>query len=511
MIGAHESVPDLSPARVIGLHSRWRSGAEAIVHPKETVTFRDLWQRATEVASDLAAAGSGPRDRVAIALEPGADYVATVLGTLLIGATAVPMNTRLTADEAAAFLHPVAPGLAVASEQHLPMLGRLGCSGARSLQSVEGLAVAMRVEADPSAGESGELPALVLGTGGTTGTPKGALFSHQALWRWIMAAAAHNNVRSSDTELFVAPFYHGTLVTGLLTTLAMGGRVVIEDGFDEERVVRHIGSGTVTRLLGASTVVNRILEAAQDADMSRCRLRLLQFGMGASRPGFAGEIQAVFPSAAVVTGYGATEFGPVTRTYSWEFDDHGEPIGVGRPVAGVDMTIELDGELRDESGIQGEILVSSPWQMGRYVVADDSVEEQARRGHYIRSGDIGCFDKDGFLILTGRSKETIRTGGENVYPAEVEAVLHRCAGVAECAVYGVSDVEWGERVEAAAVLAPGAGPVDLAELDRHLRGHLAGYKIPKQIRVVDRLPLTSNFKVDRRLLRSLAEGEEARS
>ena len=505
MIAVHPQVPQLSLVRAIGLQARYRRSETALVHDDATVTFGSLWQSAGEAARGLVDAGVEPGTRVAVAMEPGPAYVATVLGVLLGGGTAVPVNTRLTPNEVADFLGPVQPALAVCSEEHLPRVGALG-GRARSRGAgavvVDGMGPCVPDGPPPT-----ELPALVLGTGGTTGTPKGALFDHRALWVWAVSAAAHNDVRSADTELFVAPFYHGTLVTGLLTTLVMGGSVIIESRFDPERGADLIASGRVTRMLGAATVVERLLRAAQEVDTTAARLRYLQFGMSASRPGFAADIRAAFPTATVITGYGATEFGPVTRTYSWEFVRDGEPRGVGRPIAGVEITIEADGELRHDAGTEGEILVSSPWQMDRYLVASATVEEEARRGPYLRSGDIGSFDEDGYLRLTGRLKDSIRTGGENVYPNEVEAVLHGHPAVAECAVYGVPDPEWGERVEA--VVVPGRPALDLADLDAHLRAALAGYKVPKRIRVVEEIPQTSNFKTDRRELRRLAESAEA--
>jgi fatty-acyl-CoA synthase len=353
--------------------------------------------------------------------------------------------------------------------------------------------------------------ALILGTGGTTGVPKGAVFTHECLWRWTAAAATNNRVSSSDVELFVAPFFHGTLITGVMTTLTQGGTVIVLDRFDPDVAAEEIAGGRITRMLGAATVIDRLVRSASHMEMSGANLRFLQFGMSASRSGFANEIRAVFSGTEVITGYGATEFGPVTRTYSSEFDEAGDPIGVGHPVSGADILIETDGELHVDPDVAGEVLVRSPWQMARYCVADPTLDVNSRRGAYIRSGDIGRFDRDGNLLITGRSKDTIRTGGETVYPVEVETALYRDPAVAECAVYGVPDVEWGERVEAAVVL---AREISEREIDAHLRRSLAGFKIPKRIRVMSTLPQTSASKVDRRALRQAAlraDGEPDRT
>jgi acyl-CoA synthetase (AMP-forming)/AMP-acid ligase II len=273
-------------------------------------------------------------------------------------------------------------------------------------------------------------------------------------------------------------------------------------------VAEIVASGRITRLLGTPTMMERIIDASQSIDMSASRLRLLQFGMGRSRPGLTADLTSVLPSVALMTGYGATECGPVTRTYSWEFDDAGEPIGVGKPVAGADIRIDFDGEFRDGTGVDGEILVNAPWQMDRYCVRDADLDSRVRRGPYLRTGDIGHFDEEGNLVLTGRIKETIRTGGENVYPSEVERWLGRHPSVVECAVYGVADAEWGERVEAA-VVPRREERFDDEDLAGYLREHLAGYKVPKRIRPIATLPLTSNHKIDRDALRGAAERADA--
>jgi acyl-CoA synthetase (AMP-forming)/AMP-acid ligase II len=442
---------------------------------------------------------------VALAFEPSATYVATVLGVLLAGGVAVPVNTGLTSFEIEEFLAPVEPALLVTSDALLPLFARV----ATDFQEVElgssvaGVATLDLRDRTESGLRAEDRPAVILGTGGTTGTPKGAVFNHRSLWLWTLSSAVNNNVQPFDTELFIAPFFHGTLITGLLTTLTVGGTVMIQPRFDAGRARDAIASGEVTRMLGATTVVERLLAETEGTDLSRARLRVLQFGMATARGDFARDIIARFPSAMVVTGFGATECGPVTRTYSWEFGADGEPPGVGRPVPGVDIRIEHEGVFVDAPGTQGEILINAPWQMQRYCVLDPTVERELGASAYFRSGDLGRFDEQGNLYIVGRIKETIRTGGETVFPTEVEVALHRHPGVVACAVYGVTDSDWGERVEA--VVVRRTEGLDVPDLDAHLRNLIAGFKVPKRILFVEEIPQTSNHKIDRRALRRLAE------
>jgi fatty-acyl-CoA synthase len=496
--------PIASPLTALRGHARHRPSRLAIVDGSTSWDHGALWHHVEETARAIRESGVSPGAGVMLAVDSGAGAVAAVLGTMLAGCVAMPLNTRLTAAETDEYVASVRPSLALTAHDHLDL--RVGDAVGEVTIGVDRFVVA-QLDGSPLATGAGDdidrRAALVLGTGGTTGTPKGALFDHHAVWDWTMSAANNNHVEPDDVELFVAPMFHGTLVTGLLTTLVMGGAVRIMSRFDAEHAAELLNEGRATRVLGASTVVERIVDAARALDPSRSQVRFVQFGMSASRPELASEIAAAFPGAAVITGYGTTEFGPVTRAYSWEFDARGRPEGVGRPVPGTDLRIVGTDGRELPVGESGEIVAWSPWQMRGYLGIEQDEHVWGRR--HIRSGDIGRFDESGCLWLTGRAKDTIRTGGETVYPSEVESALRRRPEVAACAVFGVPDPTWGERVHAAIV---GREPrVDVERIATALRRDLAGFKVPKRWHVLDALPMTSNDKVDRRALRALAEGD----
>jgi fatty-acyl-CoA synthase len=500
-VSAHDV--ELSPLRLIKLQARSRWAQSAITDTGGVHTYGQLWADAERVAGDLRAAGVDAGDRVVLALDAGAAYVSHVLGAWLVGATVVPLNTRLRPAEVGQFLDPVGASLLIVSEANGDVIGNR--DGVRRTWRSDSFSLAAT---DRSSRSSDEVRGgLIIGTGGTTGVPKGALFDATSLWLWISSAMAHSMVLPTDVELFFSPFFHGTLVTGLLTTLCAGGSIIVPGRVDPDEAAATIATGAATRLLGTPTVLERILASLEQLDRSGSRLRLLQFGMGASRPDFAADVIAAVPGVTLMTGYGATEYGPVTRAYSWDFDEAGQPVGVGRPVPGADIRIAVDDTLVTESEIEGEIVVNAPWQMRGYCTSDTDLDANARLGAFLRSGDIGCFDRSGALKLTGRSKDTIRTGGETVYPTEVEHALHAHPDVAQCAVYGVRDELWGERVEA--VVVAKRADADASDIINSLRGRLAGYKLPKHLRLVDELPLTTNLKVDRRRLSAEADARQS--
>jgi len=398
------------------------------------------------------------------------------------GCVAAPLNTRLTAGELDGYVRRLRPAVVVDAPP-----------------AFEGVAPAA---AEPASGDVG---ALVIGTGGTTGVPKAAIFTHEALGRWTLAAIGHQHVRRTAVELSATPFFHGFLVSGLMTTLLAGGTIRLLDRFDPERAVEAIVDHGVTRMSAPPTMLVAMAALLADAGRTADGLRTVLFSSSEPPAGLAERLAEAFPRVELMTGYGTTEFGPTARLYLAE-ETRTFPHGcVGRPIPGVDVAILREDGSRADPGEQGEVAVYTPWRMREYLENPEETALVSAPGERIRSGDLGVLDAEGLLHLRGRSKDVISSGGENVYPVEVEAVLGRHPAVAAIAVYGAPDPYWGERVEAAVVPRPGAS-VALDELVAFGREHLAGYKLPKALRTVDELPMTANMKVSRRALREAAAG-----
>jgi fatty-acyl-CoA synthase len=491
--------------RVLRSHATHLAGKPAIVEDGCVTTFAELHAAASTVAAALRAQGVQPGDRVGIALRSSAGYVAVVLGALMAGAVAAPLNTRLAADEVADYLGrlqprlvltdgamPVsAPGVAVLDLDAADPTGALASTlNARAAPDV---AIAQPGPADP---------AIAFPTGGTTGLPKAAVWSHGGLSMALISAGMHIGTSRTDVELYFSPMYHLTIVTGLLAVLYAGGTVRLLPRFDEHDVVRVLCDEPVTRFFGTPGVVERVLTAGGAGLGQAMSLRTVVFGASRGAPDFPARLHDALPWVALMTGYGATEFGAVTRVYPDEVLR--ADSGVGRPVTGVELSI------RDEQGAVvsaetvGEVTVRSPMAMLGYLGGESPALVD---GDHIRSGDLGALDEQGRLHLHGRRSELIKTGGENVFPAEVERVVVQHPAVHDAVVYGVEDATWGERVECAVVMA-GAAQLDAADLRSFCARQLARYKVPKRFRVVDEFPRTSTLKLDRQALRRAALREE---
>jgi fatty-acyl-CoA synthase len=472
------------------------SSKKAVVDSGGVWSYRDLASHVEAYERLLRDRGAEPGRRIGLLMDGGRDEVAIILASLSTGAGTIPLNPRLTTAELATFTGNCRPDFVIATPPYLERV--TGVAPVDVLVNGRMRRTGGQVS-NPRAHPADE--AIIISTGGTTGLPKAAVYSAAAVWHWAMCGAFAQQLHRDDVELFGSPFFHSTLLTGLLTPLAAGATVCIPERFDADHVIATVDEHGVTRIGGAPTMLSRVLEAAHADPATWRSVRIIQFGTTKSPPGFVDRVRAALPSAQLITGYGSTEFGPATRSFDADFRVDLD-AGVGRPVPAARVSI-IDpetGHATRNPAVEGEIAVSCPWQMSYYTGDATATSEVLRADGAILSGDIGRFDNDGYLHLMGRRKEIIITGGENVFPVEVEQVLSQLPHVKDLAVYGVADDTWGERVELAISITHGAMAPSLAEVRRFARQFLAPYKLPRSLAVLDDLPLTSNLKLDKRRL-----------
>lgn len=467
------------------------------------LTFAELVAAMDATAAALLESGAEPGDRIVTAMEPSVPHTVAILGALAAGMVAAPLNIRLTAPEARAYLSALEPAVLLADPTYAPLARESGYrvielpAANQPAPIAERLAPLYHPGGDRTAPNEDEF-AIIFGTGGTTGSPKGAVHTHRSLWLWLNTCAHGNPRVPSDVELFFSPFFHITLGTNLLTPLFAGGEVWIHRRFDPAAALAAIDQGA-SRLMGAPTMFAALRARPEYATTRRENVTAIRFGSAPSTGDFVQDLLRDFPNARIRAGFGATEFGSVM---GFDHDDllAGRFAGVGRPLPGATVRI-LDADGREAApGVVGDLVVSCPWQTHGYYGLD-SETAMTYQADGVHIGDLASRSEDGWVTIAGRRKEMIISGGENVYPREVEEVVLRHPDVADAIVYGMPDEHWGERVEASVVAVAGR-TVEPAALREYCRTELAGYKIPKTVRLIAAVPLTANNKPDRRQARA---------
>ncbi len=415
------------------------------------VAYAELESEAIAVARRLAARGVRRDTTVAIELPAGLDHVVLLHALMKLGAVAYPLNTRLTASEREAELERAGPGLVVsdaadtgATEADMPLLG----------------------EHDLDA-----LCCRIL-TSGSSGHPRpvGLTYGNHL---WSAVGSAFNlGVEPTDRWLCCLPLFHVSGLSIVLRSVIYGTAAVVHDGFDTDRIAESLEGDGVTVISVVATQLRRLLEAGVDL----LPLRAVLVGGGPVPDDVLEE--ALGRGATVVQTYGLTEAASQVTTLS-PLDAERKVGSAGRPLLTTHLRIQ-----------DGEILVQGP------TVAPGTADEDG----WLHAGDLGRIDEDGFLYVTGRMGDLIVTGGENVNPAEIEAVLARHDDVADAAAIGRPDSEWQEAVTAVVVLRDGAD-ADAEDLRRHCALTLADYKVPKRIEFADELPRTESGKLLRKALR----------
>lgn len=437
----------------------------ALVWEGGSLTWAALDRRAGGLARALAVRGVLPGDRVALCLPNGWPFVAALLGALKLGATAVPLNPLLTAEERAKIIAHLRPRLVVDE------------TGAdEALQ--------------PSVGAAG--PALILYTSGSTGEPKGAMLSHAATEfssrSWAGPVMA---LTPADRVLAVLPFSHSYGLNGaLLAPLVAGATVVVLERFSPEDVLGVLARHRVTVFPGVATMFRRILDspALAGADFSSVRIAL---SGAAPCPWDLAEEWRRRTGVRILRGYGMTElFRPISYVAG---DPTDLPDAIGRPVPGVEVRVVDEAGSALGAGAVGELEIKSPAAMDGYLDAPDATRAVLENG-WFRTGDLVTISTEGFVRIAGRKRELILRGGYSVFPGEVEAAMLTHPAVAEAAVIGIAHAELGEEVVAFASLRAGT-TAQPEELIAHCRERLASYKYPRQVVIVDELPKGATGKV----------------
>jgi fatty-acyl-CoA synthase len=510
---------------------RDKSGAKAaVIFHERTTSYAELLARVERLAAALRQRGIARGDRVAYLGENHPAFLETLFATATLGAVFVPLNARLAAPEAnfglndagcsilihAASLEPVAAAAVVASPvTHrivvddsalgTPITASLPTLGFDDEESASDATVEQfELVVDGSVPERIDVavalddPAIILYTSGTTGSPKGALLTHGNLtWNAVNVLIDYDYL-SSDVSLMISPLFHvASLGMGVLPTLLKGATLVLEPRFDAGRVLDVIARHRVTSMSGVPTTYQLLSEHPDWAGTDLSSLRQLTCG-GSAVP--MRVIEAYEQRGLAFSGgYGMTETSPgVTSIPAERSREKAGTAGQSHFFTNLRIVDEQGGEVG--AGVPGEIQVSGPNVIREYWNRPDATAESHTEDGWFRTGDIGYTDGDGFLTISDRLKDMIISGGENIYPAQVEQAIRELDAVADVAVIGVPDDRWGE-VPWAIVSVRDGHELDEAHVRESLQGRVARYKVPKTVVFVDEFPRTASGKIRKADLR----------
>ncbi len=479
---------DLTIGRWLSDRARTTPDRVAIRFLDGELTYEALERRATRLAAGLAARGLRRGDRLATLAGTSPDHVATFFACARLGVALQPISWRLAPAEIAYQLEDAAPSLLLASAEH------------EELARAAGRAVEIAQIADPTLEADGEVedvagdddPLLLIYTSGTTGKPKGALLTHANCFWTNLSFDRTTGLRDDDVVLQVLPQFHvgGWNVQPLLAWWK-GATVVLEPAFDAARALHVIEKERVTTMMGVPATYLFLAQAPGFAETDLSSLRLAVVG-GASMPESLLEAW-IERGVEIVQGYGLTEAAPNVLCLPPE--DARRKLGfAGKPYPHVDVALRdtETGALVDGAGV-GELVVRGPNVFAGYWRNPEATEAAFADG-WLLTGDVAERDEEGFYRIAGRIKDMVISGGENVYPAEIEDVLHGHAAVLEAAVVGVPDARWGEACVAFVVLRE-SGAATEEDLVEHCRERLARFKVPKRFAFVEELPRSSMGKV----------------
>ncbi|MCB9748676.1 MAG: long-chain fatty acid--CoA ligase [Myxococcales bacterium] len=498
----------LSPERVALIDAtRERGGGRAW-------TYRDWNARVNQTAWALRGLGVGKGDRVAVLARNCVEYLDLWFACGKLGAILQALNWRLSGRELAALVEAGAPTVLVYGPEDAalvdaladgPQRVALAPNAARGAPTLATLVSAASDAPPPAAGLDWDDPWVICYTGGTTGLPKGAILTHRSVtWNAINTVASWE-LDAGDIAILNAPLFHtGGLNVFTAPLVHAGGTSIVCAGFDPAQVLELIRARGVTVMFGVPTMFLDLLARPEIADAGLERLKIVISG-GAPCPAPVFERMWSL-GARFKTGYGLTEAGP-NNFWLPDAQLREKPGAVGYPLMHVDLRIA--GEGHDLARALGPGEVGELWLRGPHVFAGywnnpEATAAALTPDGWLRTGDLARRDEGGCVTIVGRSKDMFISGGENIYPAEIESALAGHPGVEAVAVIGVPHPRWGEVGRAIVVRRAGAAGegLDEARLLEHARGQLARYKLPRSVVFVEALPRTGAGKIDKRALQA---------
>ncbi|MEO6651844.1 MAG: AMP-binding protein [Ilumatobacteraceae bacterium] len=478
-------------------------------------SYAELEHRSNRLAHVLVDHGVRPGDKIVWCGQNSTGIVEVVNASRKIGSTAVPLNYRLSDEEAVyvtdhsdatvVYVDAAYASLFERIRADLPKVEHVlvfAGDAPHGMVACDELVAAASSEPPPELPAEDAAGATMIYTSGTTGKPKGAYRRRGTNPEQTAALLGFVGYRPDDVYITTGPLYHSGPGGFMAIGLAMGQTIVLQHRFDAEDWLRLVSTHRCTSTFAAPTPIRMIcnLPAETIARYDRSSMRVMIANAAPWSNALKQRYLEVFPEESLFEVYGSTELG--VNTVLRPEDQLRKPGSCGREAPMVEIRLYTDdGSIVTETGPEatGELYVKSPSVFADYYKQHDKFEEDHRDG-FQTVGDIAYRDDEGFLYICDRKKDMIISGGMNIYPAEIEGVLEQHPGIYETAVFGIPSEEWGETVHAVVVKHP-AAELDDDGVARHARQHLASYKVPRSVSWMDELPKTGSGKILKRELR----------
>lgn len=493
-------------------HAQFRGSELATIDGGIECSWGEFVARAARAAGGFCELGVKAGDRVGILALNSADYLVAQLAIWWIGAVVVPMNIRWTAEENsysaadsglsvlvadATFLQ---AAIAVHAAQPNIRLVSLDVQAPEPFVSLELLILGSRPV--PAIDTTIDALAGIYYTGGTTGFPKGVMLTHGALVAASMELSTTLQADDRSRALHAAPMFH--LADGALchAMLLLGACNIYIPRFEAAATVEAIERYQASHTLLVPTMIGLLLSDPKYAPKRLNSLSTLVFGASPMNASLLARLQTELPDLRLVHCYGQTEMGPLVTFLDprHQKPDDSKALSIGKPFPTVEVRIVNEDGADVEADVAGEILARGPNMMRGYWNKPEETA-QAMVDGWVKTGDIAYRDEDGFMFICDRAKDMIITGGENVFSAEVENAIAAHSAVAQVAVIGIPDADYGERVHAVIMTRPGA-TLDQAALFEHCRALIANYKCPRSMEIRSELPFSGAGKILKRDLRT---------
>jgi long-chain acyl-CoA synthetase len=493
--------------------ARQRPGQAALITGSQRINYSELDDHALRVCNGLLALALDGQSRVAILSGNRNEFFEIWQGASMAGHVLTPLNARLAAREITFIINDCQAQVLFVDEAFHQLVQEI-TGELSSVKQIISLAShspwpcyrdwrdrqcadepVPSLSSSPHPGDT----VVQMYTSGTTGFPKGVELDHGSVLACVRSMMGETAWPAGEVALVTAPLFHTAGCAWAHCALQSGGAIVLLKELSPPAVLSAIEDHRVSQALLVPALIRLVLESPQCANIDFSSLQRVLYGASPIPVSTLQQALQVF-ACDFEQGYGLTEtVGPVAMLRPQDHDGGPRMQSCGKAVPGTTINVVDDDGNECATGEVGEIIVTGPQLMKSYWNRPDDTRDVIRAG-WLHTGDAGYFDCDGYLYIHDRLKDMIVSGGENVYPAEVESVLAACSGIADVAVIGVPDKRWGEAVKALVV--PQAGSeISARDIAAYAQQHIAGFKCPKSIDFVDSIPRNPSGKILKKILR----------